>query len=74
VSNHVSKGFAEEAFQSRSVFLKKIGIRFFPENRSAIENEKPDRDFSGIVFNRDHHRDEFFKIGDRLKMKNRIRC
>ena len=57
-------GGARAGFRSGSDFSGKIADRFFPENRSAFENEKSDRVFFAEVFDRDRGCDWDLKNGD----------
>ena len=57
-------------FQSRIDFKMKFGDRFWSGNRWSIPEWKSITDFSGIIFNRDHDRDENFQIKVWLKNFN----
>ena len=50
-------------FWSMSDFIFENGDRFWDQNRWSISVRKSDRDFSGMIFDRDHDRDWKILIG-----------
>jgi hypothetical protein len=49
----------------------KTAYRFYRQNRYPISKQKSITDFSGSIFNRDHHRDYHLQITIRFSKQNR---
>jgi hypothetical protein len=48
----------------------KITDRFYRQNRDPVSKQKSIPDFSGSIFNRDHHRDYRLQIAIRFSNQN----